>query len=171
MGIILFHVLVLCAVFFPPNAQGADTNSPPASVMSSHPVLKKILWYVPNRLFDISDIFRFRVRVGPGIALNARATKWAVFYSGEYHAAYAGLPGPRLAPRCPRVAGLEQEKGLALLAVDATDTLPHEPRYSNSEFTLGAQALVVGAEAGFDPVEVVDFLLGFVFLDIRRDDH
>jgi hypothetical protein len=171
MRILLFHVLVFCAVLFPPITRGADTNAPPASAIASHPILKKILWYLPNRLFDLADIVRLRVRVGPGLALNARATKWAVFYSGEYHTAYAGLPGPRLAPRYPAVAGLEQEKGLALLAVDATDTMPHEPYYSNSEFTLGAQALIVGAEAGFDPVEVVDLLLGFVFLDIRRDDH
>lgn len=136
-----------------------------------HGVLHRLLWYAPNRLADLADIARLRVRAGPGLALNVRATKWAVLYYGEYHAVYAGLPGPRLKPAWPRPAGFEEEKGLVLLAVDATDTLHHEPIYSKSEIAVGVHLAVAGAEAGFDPVELVDFLAGLVLLDIRRDDH
>ncbi|MFO7535949.1 MAG: hypothetical protein R6X19_09775 [Kiritimatiellia bacterium] len=134
-------------------------------------LLHRTLWYLPNRLLDLADIARLRVRIGPGLAVRAHATHWVTFFSGEYHAAYAGLPGPRQAPGWPIPAGLEQEKGLCLFGVDATDTLPHEPVYSKSEFVLGAHVLAAGAEAGVDPVEIVDFLLGFVLIDIRKDDH
>lgn len=141
---------------------------PPAPV---HSLKHRLLWYLPNRVMDLVDAFRARVRVGPGLALNIRFTRWADLYAGEYHAVYLGLPGPREAPAWPRPAGLEQEKGLALLGVDATDTLPYEPGYSDTEFTVGAHLLLVGAELGFDPVEVADFALGFFLLDPRRDDH
>jgi hypothetical protein len=141
---------------------------PPASVPS---LQHRLLWYLPNRFLDLFDLFRARVRIGPGLALNIRCTRWADFYAGEYHALYLGLPGPREAPVCPIPAGLEQEKGLSLLGVDATDSLPHEPGYSDTEFTVGAHLLLVGAEVGFDPVEAADFALGFFLLDPRRDDH
>lgn len=156
----------------PFGACGAPTDAAPLPPPAPPPTgLHRALWYLPNRLLDLADIFRLRVRIGPGLAVSARVTQWATLFTGEYHAAYVGLPGPRREPVGLVPAGLEQEKGLQLFGVDATDTLPHEPVYSKSEITVGAQVLVAGAEAGFDPVELVDFLLGFALLDIRKDDH
>lgn len=171
-GTAILLLLLLSGFLAAAPARGeAATNRTVETPVPRGTVLHHILWYVPNRLCDVADVVRLRLRAGPGVALNVRATKWAVFYSGEYHAVYAGLPGPRQEPRWPLPCGFEEEKGLSLLAVDATDTLHYEPFYSDSEFTLGIHLGVIGAEAGFDPVELVDLLLGFVFLDIRRDDH
>jgi hypothetical protein len=167
-GFTLLPFLLLACL--PPAHTAFGDNTTPAAAPEKT-VLHKALWYVPNRLADLADIVRLRVRAGPGLAVNVRATKWAVFFTGEYHGVYAGLPGPRLEPRWPLPAGFEEEKGLALLAVDATDTLRYEPVYPASEFTLGVHVAVAGAEAGFDPVELVDFVLGLILVDIRRDDH
>jgi hypothetical protein len=158
-------------VFSSPGPAPAEgTNAPPA-VATAPSRGHRLLWYLPNRFLDLADIVRARVRIGPGLAVNLRFTRWATLYAGEYHAVYLGLPGPRQAPAWPVPAGLEQEKGLSLLGVDATDSLAHEPGYSDTEFTAGAHLLLVGAEAGFDPVEAADFFLGFFMLDPRRDDH
>ena len=58
-----------------------------------------------------------------------------------------------------------------LMGVDATDDLAHDPGYSRTEFNLGLQLLIVGGEVGFDPVELGDFLAGFLLYDLREDDR
>lgn len=162
--------VLLLSLALTAQAVGGDEPTPPAA--PPPPSLgHRLLFYLPNRLCDGLDIVRFRLRAGPGLALHLRATRWGVFYAGGYRAVFAGLPGPRLKPRWPLPFGREEEKGLALLAVDATDTLPHEPIYADSEIAGGLHLAVVGAELGLDPVELADFLLGFFLIDIRRDDH
>jgi len=131
----------------------------------------RILWYIPNRLLDLIDIVRFRARVGPGVAVSVQMTDNANLYAGQYKSVYVGLPGPRREVSLPHPVGFEQEKGLMFMGVDATDDLPNEPGYSSTEFDLGLHVLIVGAEAGFDPVEFWDFLTGFVFIDPVGDDR
>ena len=130
-----------------------------------------MLWYVPNRLLDMADMFRLRLRAGPGLAANLRLTDFANFYAGRYHTAFIGLPGPRMQPQPRLPVGLEQERGIIVMGVDATDDLTHSPDYSSSEFVCGGQFLILGIEAGFDPVEIGDFLSGLILLDPRGDDH
>jgi hypothetical protein len=119
---------------------------------------------------DLVDVVRFRVHVGPGGSLGARVTERLSFYGGVHHTVYAGLPGPR----CPRTyaspVGIESCKGLILAGVDATDDSPHPPNYSSTEIAVGAQVLVVGADAGIDLVEIADFFAGWFLVDLRRDD-
>jgi hypothetical protein len=131
----------------------------------------RLLWYLPNRGLDLLDLFRLRLRVGPGLAVHVRATKYVNLYAGRYRTAFVGLPGPRLSPRVKWPWGLERERGLMFFGVDATDDLPDEPGYAPSEFVLGAQALLLGGEIGFDPVELGDFLAGFWLSDPRKDDR
>jgi hypothetical protein len=129
------------------------------------------LWYLPNRVFDLIDIFRFRLRAGPGLAANVRVTDYANVFIGRYHTAFLGLPGPRMGPEFRWPVGWEQERGIMLMGVDATDDLAHDPGYSRTEFNLGLQLLIVGGEVGFDPVELGDFLAGFLLYDLREDDR
>lgn len=126
--------------------------------------------YLPNRALDLVDMFRARVRAGPGIAVDARLTDYAAFYFGTHDTVWIGLPGPRSAMEDPKPWGRENLKGIVFFGVDATDNTPHHPRYSVSEATLGFQLLVLGADVGFDPVELGDFLAGLVFLDPKGDD-
>lgn len=130
----------------------------------------KILFYLPNRVLDLLDIFRLRLRVGPGVAAEARLTIYAANFAGQYQALYVGLPGPRLAPIWPKPAGLEEWKGLMVMGVDATDDSPHPPGYSISECNAGVHVLLLGLDFGVDPIEIGDFLTGFIMLDVRGDD-
>ena len=42
----------------------------------------RLLYYLPNRILDLTDILRLRARVGPGLAVSARATENVSFYGG-----------------------------------------------------------------------------------------
>lgn len=154
-------------------ANGVDQNQSADERIESpqHGTGHQVLWYVPNRFFDLVDIFRLRVRVGPGLALNARVTDHADVFIGTYYTAFAGLPGPRLETHIRWPWGLEYEKGIKLMGVDATDDLPHEPGYAPTEFNAGLQLLLLGAELGFDPVELGDFFTGWLMIDLRGDDR
>ena len=130
----------------------------------------KLLWYLPNRLLDITDVFRIRLRFGPGYGASVRATEYISAYGGSYRSVYVGVPGPRRSVPSSWPAGQENLKGLVVLGVDATDDNPHPPGYSESELSAGAHLLVFGGDVGFDPVEFVDFFGGLVFIDPVSDD-
>ncbi len=132
---------------------------------------KRILCYAPNRVMDFVDIFRARLRLGPGLAVNLRMTDYGAFYYGKYNTVYVGLPGPRAPHRVRLPVGKESLHGMVLAGVDATDDTPHGPEYGAAEADVGVQLLIVGAEAGLDAVEFIDFLAGWVFLDPRDDDY
>lgn len=131
---------------------------------------RQILFYLPNRVFDLIDIFRARVRVGPGVGVDVHATRYASVFLGSYASIYAGLPGPRLRrmPRSP--IGLENRLGASVSTLDATANVGFGPNYSETEIGTGVHLGVVGADVGFDPVEIVDFFTGFFLVDVREDD-
>ncbi len=139
-------------------------------VNEGHGLVLGALLYVPNRVFDLLDIFRFRVRVGPGAAVSARVTSAVSLYLGSYATLFAGLPGPRLDPSVPLPVGLESHNGATVSVVDATADGGVGPDYSSTEVGLGAQILIVGFDFGIDPLEIIDFVTGILTIDIREDD-
>ena len=144
---------------------------PDQSHEQSPSIGRKILWYMPNRVMDFLDIFRLRLRFGPGLAAHVRATDYGAFYAGQYDAVYAGLPGPRYPHRVRSPVGRESLTGLVLAGVDATDDTLHGPEYGPSEFNAGVHLWVVGVEVGIDPLEIWDFLAGWFMLGPIRDDY
>lgn len=151
-------------------ADGASQEALQEENSEGHSFLVGTLLYIPNRVLDVLDIFRCRVRVGPGIAAGVRATEIAEVYAGTYASVYAGLPGPRMrsTPKLP--IGLESHNGASVSVADATIDGGIGPDYSPTEFGLGAQLGIVGFDFGFDPVEVADFLTGIFTIDLRDDD-
>jgi hypothetical protein len=131
---------------------------------------RAILFYLPDRALDLIDPFRVRLRLGPGMAIGARATSLGEVYIGSYATVFAGLPGPRRAklPRLP--GGVETRSGLAASVVDASLEGPLGPGYTWSESGASLQAMLVGFDVGLDPIELLDLLAGVVFLDPRGDD-
>ena len=137
----------------------------------SRPTLaKRILWYAPNRVLDLLDIFRLRLRIGPGLAANFRITDFGAFYVGSYQSVYVGLPGPRHPHVLRPPVGLESLRGIVMAGVDATDDTPHGPEYGAAEIDVGLHLLLVGGEAGVDAVEIGDFLGGWIGMDPMEDD-
>lgn len=142
----------------------------PEAETSGGSVLYGVLLYIPNRILDVFDVVRARVRLGPGVAFDARATEYADFFAGTYGTVYVGLPGPRgrVLPRLP--VGLESRTGIEVSVADATLEGPIGPDYGEFEFGLGLQVLLVGVDVGVEPVELVDLVLGFFTVDIENDD-
>lgn len=133
-------------------------------------VVHKIVLYIPNRVFDLVDIVRVRARVGPGVAAGARVTEAADLYLGSYASVFAGLPGPRMGREIPIPAGLETKSGVEASVADATVEGTFGPGYSPTEVGLSLHPILVGADVGIDPVEILDFIVGIVNLDLRKDD-
>lgn len=127
------------------------------------------LLYLPNRLFDALDIFRARLRVGPGFGVGVRVTKPLSAEVGSYATIFAGLPGPRGKPTISLPVGAELYSGVQASIV-AVETKSFGPNYSSTEIGADVQLLILGVAVGFDPIELVDFVVGFVGFDIRDDD-
>jgi hypothetical protein len=128
-----------------------------------------LLAYLPNRLFDVLDFLRLRARVGPGLAVRARASEQIDAGIGSYATIFAGLPGPRSEVEVPLPIGLETYSGIELVG-DAEVSGGYSPEYSPTEIGVSVHAAVVGVDVGVDPIEVVDWVAGFVLLDLRGDD-
>jgi len=132
---------------------------------------RALLLYLPNRVFDILDIVRARVRVGPGWTLSLRATELLDLNMGAHATVFAGLRGPRHEPRIPWPFGVETMEGLEGSLADSTDEQrPDGPSYGPLEIGVGVQVLIVGVDVGVPVMEIVDLALGLVFLDPMDDD-
>jgi hypothetical protein len=127
------------------------------------------LLYIPNRVFDLLDVVRLRLRVGPGLQFSVRATELADFRVGTYATIFLGIPGPRREPDINWPFGMENSAGAELSIVELNAD-PSGPTYGLCEFGLGFQAFLIGLDAGVDPWEALDFLTGLVTWDIEGDD-
>jgi hypothetical protein len=150
-----------------------ETAAPPKEVQeekTEHGFGHKLLFYLPNRILDVFDLVRLRLRVGPGFAVSARATKPISVFFGGYASVYAGLPGPRLEPTVKLPVGIENYGGISVSVADGTSEGPFSPNYSSTEIEAGFQALILGVDVGIDPYEILDLAAGFFFIDLRGDD-
>jgi hypothetical protein len=137
----------------------------------SHGFGHRLLFWIPNRIFDVFDIVRLRVRVGPGIAASVRATELADVTVGAYGTLYAGIHGPRAFPQVPWPIGLET---LATAEVSVAQAGNDEgrwgPQYGPAEVGLGFQAGIIGLDVGVEPFDVLDFAAGIFTFDPKGDD-
>jgi len=140
------------------------TSSPPNSTLST------VLLYLPNRIFDLLDIVRARVRVGPGLGVGIRMTEPLSIYAGAHATIYAGLPGPRQERTIPLPLGAEAVAGGRLSVLNGIYCSDTSSRHSQTEVGLELQVLLVGVDISIDPVEFADFLTGFFLFELRDDD-
>ena len=136
----------------------------------SRGIAHRLILWAPNRVLDVFDIMRVRIRFGLGVGLGVRATKYVAAYAGSYTTIYAGLPGPRCRrmPRSP--VGLESYNGVKASVADLTVDGGIGPDYSSTEFGAGFQLILFGIDIGVDPFEVIDFTGGILLWDPRQDD-
>lgn len=122
-----------------------------------------VLYYIPNRILDLIDIFRVDVGIGVSFGAVVRLTRYGqVGYRGfaprSFRIGLRGRRSPIFLERYP-------EYGFGPGFKNTGARLP-----SRYEIGAGADALLVGAYAGISLDELLDFLGGLVFLDFKGDD-
>ena len=135
-----------------------------------HGFVHGVLLYIPNRIFDLFDIVRLRLRIGPGFAADVRATELADAFIGFYSSIFVGIPGPRGAPFANWPIGFENRAGAELSVIDASSGGTSGPHYGKVEFGVGVHLALVGIDIGVDPWEAVDFVTGILTIDLVGDD-
>jgi hypothetical protein len=130
-------------------------------------IVRKILFYIPDRVFDILDIVRLRVRVGPGISVGVRATKPVSAFIGTHLTVWAGLHGPRGRLWLPLPFGVEARSGAQASVVDLAKSGCY---YGPLEIGFETQLFLLGPNVGVAPFEVIDFVAGIFFIDLQNDD-
>lgn len=157
-----------------PDAQGRSYGDPDhgdPDADADHTVGEAFLLYLPNRLLDLFDIVRARVRLGPGAAIDVRCTQLINVFAGSYQSYYLGIPGPRNRSMVKWPAGEESWRGIGVTqAEDSVDEVWEGPDYGPGEIGVGVHVLLIGADVGVDPLEAVDFVLGLFTVDFRDDD-
>ncbi len=144
---------------------------PPPHAMGITGIVWPIVSYLPNRVFDLLDIVRLRVRVGPGWSAGVRATEFADVFAGSHSTVYAGLRGSRgRGWGVPWPFGIENHGGVEVSVVDLTNHGPLAPVVDPLEIGFEAQAGFLGIYPALEVYEMLDFITGFIFLDIRGDD-
>jgi len=148
-----------------------QTQTPPAEEPEpEHGFGHVLLWYIPNRISDVLDIVRARLRVGPGLEVDVRATELLDLNLGGYASVFVGIPGPRRERAFNWPFGFDNMAGAEISVIDATTHYGDAPHYGVAEVGLGAQIAIVGFDLGVDVWEAVDFVTGIVCIDLEEDD-
>ncbi len=150
-----------------------------------------ILLYIPNRIVDMMDVFSLTLGFGPAIGVEVQATKYCSV-GGEVGFTAQMVKGIN------RQYGFAVENGwdVSFLMISAENRERDEsigsvknyyyystgvPSIDESpyDFHNGAQnfwavggkaAALIEVKAEFNPVEIADFVLGWLFIDIKGDD-
>ena len=150
----------------------------------------KALLYLPDRLLDLMDVVSFGVHFGIGAFADAHATRVLQVAAGFHSSGGVGVHEQRS-------LGIksQSEAGLTLVAVGASSFTtglmgtsgrrggaddfaglhkPDMPAYQTVRdyWAIGANATagIVGAEVEFHPLQLADFLAGWVGVDFLHDD-
>jgi hypothetical protein len=157
---------------------------------ASRPIPLRVLLYLPDRVLDLMDVVTVGVHFGLGAFVDAHATRAMQLAGGFRSTGGLGLHDQRsLGMKAQAEAGLtvvaaggqSYVGGLigtsgALGGFDSTAGL-HQPgdrlyQEFRDYWAVGASAtaLMVGFEADLHPIQLVDFLTGFVGIDLLHDD-
>ena len=122
-----------------------------------------ILYYLPNRILDFLDIFRFDIGVGPSVGAVVRVTPYgqAGYRAINPASIRFGLRGRRSPVFVERTS--EIGVGPGFQQSDSREVTP-------GEIGAGIDAVIVGAYAGISIDEFFDFVGGWFLLDFKDDD-
>ncbi|MBI1852121.1 MAG: hypothetical protein HYR85_17415 [Planctomycetes bacterium] len=129
------------------------------------PLLLGILLYLPNRVIDLFDVVRFGVDVGPGFGVEGEVTE--ALQAGVMTRTSVGA-GFQTLRHLPVKIGAETYAAVGPLAASPTVGLPW---YRNKwDVRAEAHVAIIGAHVAINPAEILDFVLGFLTIDLMDDD-
>lgn len=192
-----------CSVFSPPPADYVsidelrarlDAADLQAAKMPDYvPLSERVLWYVPNRLLDIVDLFKVSIGAGPGTGLelyiseNAWASylnyrTWRLGWDGRAVGVYDEghfrqwrlndwhLHNPRGELSDGRV-NIFSTSNLRPFEAPLRDGVPAVGEVPKNAWDIGAQIhFLLGAEVLVRPFELIDLIVGLWGDDIADDD-
>lgn len=125
---------------------------------------RAVALYLPNRVMDFLDIFRFDVGIGASTGAAVRVTKWGqcawrTFWPGSLR---LGLRGRKL----PIFIEDTREFG-----VGSNVSRSKERTVTPLEVGAGVDLFLLGGYAGISIDSIADFLLGIFGIDISDDDY
>jgi hypothetical protein len=124
-----------------------------------------ILLYIPNRIFDLFDVARFGVNVGPGFGLDLRATKYVKLQFISDTSVGVGLQTLRHLPLCVRS---QAKLGLGFISTPGMNLI--DWHYGDFDLRVELYILIVGAHVAVEMGEIVDFIGGIFTWDPMHDD-
>ncbi|MCK6382539.1 MAG: hypothetical protein L6Q54_14990 [Leptospiraceae bacterium] len=153
--------------------------------------LEKVVWYIPDRFFDLVDTVTVEVSIGPQIGGGIWVTRavQAVAYTGtssgigiyqkKHYVGMRGLVSFELVIGPVGVSAVAGSRlGLGGLDLTARTTLLHTPskpiyQEFRDYWAVGAKAgiFIIGMEFEIHPVEIFDFLAGIILIDPMNDDY
>lgn len=154
------------------------------------PLALRALLYLPDRVLDLLDVVTAGVHLGPGAFGDVHVTRGLQLSAGMRSVGGVGLHERRsVGLKSQTEAGFSvlmagaQSYGSAVVGSSglysaagqwAGVSQPSEPVYQSVRdyWAVGgsATALLFGFEVDFHPVQLVDFLAGFVLIDFANDD-
>lgn len=136
----------------------------PAAAADPDEVMSNIVNYVPNRIHDIIDVFKLDLSWGNGFGVDARVTRVLAVGASMYDGVNrAGLNMASLSVWSES----NDDVGVSILGFEFGGGLPLDRDAYEVGLTVHA---VVGAEAGFSVMGVLDALTGFFLVDLEEDD-
>lgn len=132
-------------------------------VVSERPgVVRQVLLYVPNRIVDLLDVVHAGIGLGLGIGPDVRVTSYGQL------ALQAGVGVGLQWDDRAHSPGIANASATAALGPFRTGAGAGSAA-SIGQWEVGASA--AGLKFAVDLEEVVDFVLGWFFVDFRRDDY
>jgi len=141
-----------------------------------------LLFYIPNRVMDVLDVASVGVMVGPGLFLKIQATDiikfvypfpagviklgWNTHYEDDLNPKNPFYLWKRYKPLAIGLEGRRSAMGLGFLEFGDLMRIKTSP----DEVKVGIHFILVGADVGIRPVDILDLVTGFFFIDINDDD-
>jgi len=142
-------------------AQGQPIEKPPDQNQQTETGFNRVAYYVPSRIADFLDIWRFNVGFGLGLGINIRPTKGLQVGLAAYDSTRIGLRGRRT----PFWHEWSLEGGFDGMYYELGET---ERGFHELGGTI--HLILVGFDAAFDIEEALDFAYGLFLSDPADDD-
>jgi hypothetical protein len=125
--------------------------------------VRSVLLYLPNRLLDIIDIFKFDIGVGPSFGAVVRVSKYA--QAGARSVSPVSLRVGLRGRKIPVFLESSSEIGISPAFRQS-----HDRQVGTGEVGAGLDLVAFGVYAGVDVVAIADFLGGIFGFDPSEDD-
>jgi len=122
-----------------------------------------VLLWLPNRLMDFVDIFRFDIGLGPSHGAVVRLTRYA--QAGYRDMSPASVRLGMMGRRVPFMTEKSKEYGVSPYYHPS-----QQRKVCPGEVGGGVDLLIFGVYGGICLDELADFATGVFFLDLKKDD-